>query len=115
MGLTRSLCERHLVIRAVEKPPQNDADARSVTPRTRSIVTYPKIPLETPSFSRAHDPSWSPDGTKIIFNLFTATSPGTGQEGIYTANADGTNIQQITSNPEFRDNYPDWGPHPLAT
>jgi Tol biopolymer transport system component len=74
-----------------------------------------KIPLETPSFSRAHDPSWSPDGTKIIFNLFTATSPGTEQEGIYTANADGTNVQQITSNPEFRDNYPDWGPHPLAT
>jgi hypothetical protein len=42
VGLTRSLCERHLVIRAVEKPPQNDADARSVTSPTRSIVTYPK-------------------------------------------------------------------------
>jgi Tol biopolymer transport system component len=77
-----------------------------------------RVPLETATFSRAHDPSWSPDGTKIIFNLFTATSPGTEQEGIYTANADGSGVQQITNNPEFpesRDSYPDWRTHPLAT
>ncbi len=73
-----------------------------------------KIPLATGGFSRAFDPGWSPDGTKIAFGLFTTTSSGTEQEGIYTANADGSNVQQVTSSPTF-DVTPDWGPHPLAT
>jgi Tol biopolymer transport system component len=73
-----------------------------------------KIPLATSGFRRAFDPGWSPDGTKIVFGLFTTTSSGTEQEGIYTANADGSNVQQVTSSPTF-DVTPDWGPHPLAT
>jgi Tol biopolymer transport system component len=73
-----------------------------------------KIPLATGRFSRAFDPGWSPDGTKIVFGLFTKTSPGTEQEGIYTANADGSDVQPVTSSPTF-DGTPDWGPHPLAT
>jgi Tol biopolymer transport system component len=73
-----------------------------------------KIPLATGGFSRAFDPGWSPDGTKIAFGLFTTTSSGTEQEGIYTANADGSNVQRVTSSPTF-DVTPDWGPHPLAT
>jgi len=72
-----------------------------------------KIPLVTHSFSRLQNPDWSPDGTKIVMSLFTATSPGTGQAGIYTANADGSDLQQVTSSPTF-DRYGDWGPHPLA-
>jgi Tol biopolymer transport system component len=71
------------------------------------------IPLKVPSFARAHDPGWSPDGTKIVFNLFTATSSGTATEGIYTANADGSNVQQATTTPTF-DGFPDWAPHQLA-
>jgi Tol biopolymer transport system component len=73
-----------------------------------------KIPLVTRSFSRLQNPDWSPDGTKIVVSLFTATTPGTGQAGIYTANADGSDLQQVTSSPTF-DRYGDWGPHPLAT
>jgi Tol biopolymer transport system component len=73
-----------------------------------------KIPLATRGFRRASGPDWSPDGTKIIFGLFTRTKPGTQREGIYTANKDGRNVQQVTNSPTF-DGLPDWGPHPLAT
>jgi Tol biopolymer transport system component len=73
-----------------------------------------KISLTTRSLSRAFAPGWSPDGTKIVFALFTRTSPGTGQEGIYTANADGTDVRQVTNAPIF-DEHPDWGTHPLAS
>jgi Tol biopolymer transport system component len=73
-----------------------------------------KIPLTTSGLSRAFSPGWSPGGTKIVFALFTRTSPGTGQEGIYTANADGTDVQQVTNAPIF-DEHPDWGTHPLAS
>jgi hypothetical protein len=59
-------------------------------------------------------PDWSPDGAKIVVSLFTATAPGTGRAGIYTANADGSDLQQVTSSPTF-DRGGDWGPHPLAT
>jgi TolB protein len=73
-----------------------------------------KIPLATRGFRRAFDPDWSPDGRKIVFGLFTQTKPGTEREGIYTANADGGNVQRVTNSPT-RDAAPDWGPHPLAT
>ncbi len=73
-----------------------------------------KLPLATSSLSRAFSPGWSPSGTKIVFALFTRTSPGTEQEGIYTAKADGSHIKQVTSAP-IHDTGPDWGTHPLAS
>ena len=66
------------------------------------------------SDSDAVNASWSPDGKKIVFGLFTQTKPGTEREGIYTANADGSNVQRVTNSPT-RDAAPDWRPHPLAT
>jgi len=72
-----------------------------------------KIPLATSSFNREGDVSWSPNGKKISFLLFAETSPGTGQEGIATANADGTNVRWATNSPTF-DHEDDWGTHPLA-
>jgi Tol biopolymer transport system component len=73
-----------------------------------------KIALKTSSLSFAGDISWSPDGTKMAFILFIHTGPSTFQGGIGTANADGTDVQQVTITPTF-DHQPDWGPHPLAT
>ena len=70
-----------------------------------------KIPLATSSLNRAGDIAWSPDGTKIVFLLFTRRAPATGQEGIATANADGSDVQQLTTSPTF-DHSPDWGPLP---
>ena len=72
-----------------------------------------KIPLATSSQNRAGDVSWSPDGKKIVFLLITQRGPGTGQEGIATANADGSHVQQATISPTF-DHQPDWGPHPIT-
>jgi Tol biopolymer transport system component len=62
------------------------------------------------SFSFAFQPSWSPDGTKIVFGLFTQRGPGTQQEGIYTANADGTDVQPVSiAPPGGHEDSPDWG------
>jgi TolB protein len=72
-----------------------------------------QLPLATSSFNHEGDATWSPDGTKIAFILFTCTSV-CNQEGIGTANADGSNVQQITATPggDF-DHEADWGSHPL--
>jgi Tol biopolymer transport system component len=71
-----------------------------------------KLPLDTIGWRFPFGPSWSPDGTRIIFGLISETSPGTGQEGIFTAKADGTDLRQVTDSPTF-DEDADWGP--LAT
>jgi len=59
-------------------------------------------------------PGWSPDGTEMVFAMYTAAQ---GSVNIYTANADGTNVRQVTHDTslDFHDGSPDWGPHPLAT
>jgi Tol biopolymer transport system component len=58
----------------------------------------------------AFTPSWSPDGKKIVFGLFVFTGPHTGQEAIYTANADGTDLQSTG----LQGDTPDWGSNPIA-
>jgi Tol biopolymer transport system component len=68
-----------------------------------------KIPLPSGTRAFAGDVSWSPDGTKIAFIYGTLKSP----EGIATANADGTDIQQITVSPTF-DHETDWGALPAS-
>jgi TolB protein len=54
-------------------------------------------------------PRWSPDGTKIIFE---ANSPTTGSN-IYTVNADGSGLAQVTF--DGGSDSPGWGTHPLGT
>ena len=48
------------------------------------------IPLETGGgFFSAISPGWSPDGTRMVFSLFLDQ---TGQEDIYKARSDGTDL-----------------------
>jgi len=61
--------------------------------------------------SFAFSPGWSPDGTSILFSIFLWKSVS---EDIYTAEADGTNLTQVTDTPNI-EVFADWGPHPLAT
>jgi hypothetical protein len=68
------------------------------------------IPLPLTDRRFAFTPTWSPDGTKIAFALFTATGPRAGQEAIYTANADGSDLQDTG----LQGNTPDWGAAPTA-
>ncbi len=71
-----------------------------------------QIPIDTGGGrSFAFSPGWSPDGTKIVFSLSLRKA---GQEDIYTARADGTNLVQVTDTPDF-EVFADWGPYPLAT
>jgi Tol biopolymer transport system component len=71
------------------------------------------IPLQTGgSRSFAFSPGWSPDGSRIIFTLFTTTGPGTGVKGIYTANADGTDVSPVDT--AGNEDSADWGTHPLT-
>jgi Tol biopolymer transport system component len=50
-------------------------------------------------------PQWSPDGTKIAFN-----SDKDGDYDIYTMDADGSDVAQVTKNSDAADVSPDWQP-----
>jgi hypothetical protein len=70
------------------------------------------IPLDTGGgFAYALSPGWSPDGTRMVFSLFLDR---TGQEDIYTARPDGTDLVNVTDSADFA-LMPDWGTHPLTT
>ena len=90
-------------------------DIISETTQGRLFVVHPDgsdlrmIRLQTGTTRYfAFEPTWSPDGTQILFCMFI-----NGQEDLYTANADGSNVRQITDTPDFEIG-PDWGTHPLA-
>jgi Tol biopolymer transport system component len=67
-------------------------------------------PRTDPEARGCADAVWSPDGKKILFRL---TTPGRGEGGdLYTINADGTGLTQVTHDGDVE--FPDWGTHPLA-
>jgi WD40 repeat protein len=51
-------------------------------------------------------PDWSPSGAKIAFSSFR----GGGESEIYTMNADGTNIVNLTNSTTASDTWPSWSP-----
>jgi Tol biopolymer transport system component len=67
-------------------------------------------PNADPAAYGCANPAWSPDGEKIVFRR---TTPGVGKGGdLYTINADGTGLTQVTHDGDVE--FPDWGTHPLA-
>ena len=56
-------------------------------------------------------PSYSPDGTRIVFSSGDSLL-GPARGDIYTMNADGTGLTQLTS--DGRSLAPDWGPLPVS-
>jgi Tol biopolymer transport system component len=68
-------------------------------------------PNSDPNAGGCFDPSWSPDGTQIVF--------GNGSEdlgrNVYTVRPDGTGLVQVTHGDTSQSNEaPDWGTHPLT-
>jgi Tol biopolymer transport system component len=57
-------------------------------------------------------PSWSPDGTKIVFSSTGRPDPDTGLNGLYVMNANGTNKTQLLngSGTHILGNDPTWSP-----
>jgi hypothetical protein len=51
-----------------------------------------EIPVGAGSSAFAFEPSWAPDGKRIVFAMFTAQAPGSGRESLYTANPDGSDL-----------------------
>jgi Tol biopolymer transport system component len=75
-----------------------------------------KLTLAIPGRVYAGDVSWSPDGTKLVMLLFAPSGNANDyrddyQEGIATANADGSHLRFVTVSPTF-DHEPDWGARP---
>jgi Tol biopolymer transport system component len=68
-----------------------------------------QLPIKVAPGDGFADIGWSPDGNKLSFSLGGPSTPG----GIFTANANGTNLQRATTSPTF-DHEADWGSHPLV-
>jgi hypothetical protein len=65
----------------------------------------------SPTWVGCFNPSWSPDGKKIVFGRQPAT---TLQRDIYTVNADGSGLFRVTNTPDVEEFNADWGTHPLT-
>ena len=67
-------------------------------------------PNSDPAAIGCFNPSWSPDGTKILF----ARRRGNEQADLYTAHADGNGLFQVTNTPDIDEFGGDWGTHPVT-
>jgi Tol biopolymer transport system component len=66
----------------------------------------------TDGFTENYNPRWSPDGEKIAF-ISTRDYPNGGGREVYTMNADGANVTQLTHHTEMKGIQPldlEWSP-----
>lgn len=59
-------------------------------------------------FAFPFDPSWSPDGTHLVFSMYLERLD---QVDIFTAAVDGSDLVQLTDT-KREEGFADWGPHP---
>jgi Tol biopolymer transport system component len=67
-------------------------------------------PFADPSTFGCFNPIWSPDGQKIAFGR----NQDDDQRDLYTVNADGSGLFQVTHTPDISEFNGDWGIHPLT-
>jgi len=82
-----------------EISPDEEIIEEEETPMVAEVINL------TNNKARDKEPSWSPDGTKIIFD-----SDRDGNAEIYIMNADGSGQVNITNNPEAKDLSSSWSP-----
>ncbi len=63
-----------------------------------------------PSTIGCFNPVWSPDGKKIAFGR----NADDDQRDLYTVNADGSDLFQVTNTPDISEFNGDWGTHPVT-
>ena len=62
------------------------------------------VPLQIPEGTGAQNPSWSPDGTLIVFSLQRADAAE-----IYVVRPDGSGLRRVTAAAGAQAESPDWG------
>jgi TolB protein len=60
----------------------------------------------------AKEPTWSPDGTRILFVMYLGSNDW--QPDLFTVNPDGSHLTQVTDTPE-PENVPSWGTHSISS
>ena len=67
-------------------------------------------PFSDPTTIGCFNPVWSPDGQKIAFGRNRDDE----QRDLYTVNADGSGLFQVTNTPDISEFNGDWGTHPVT-
>ena len=78
----------------------------SYTIQPKSTDTTGSKTLITDKMAQVRFASWSPDGKRIAFH----SNRGGGAPQVWTVNADGSDLQQLTRDPKRSLNYPVWSP-----
>jgi Tol biopolymer transport system component len=69
-------------------------------------------PRSDPTSIGCQKPVWSPDGRKIMFERHFLIPND--HFDLYTVNADGSGLFQVTNTPDLNEGGGDWGTHPLT-
>jgi Tol biopolymer transport system component len=92
----------------------------SWTHRGRLFMVHPdgsglhKIDIDTNGrWYYAKEPTWSPDGTRILFVMYTESNVGIAD--LYTMDPDGSHVTHVIGEPNIIEDSPNWGTHPLET
>ena len=88
-----------------------NADGSNLRPLTRDHGTTGVRKLETLRLEQSYNPTWSPDGTTIIFSHLELTPAGEFVTGLQTIAPDGGDQHWISQNDEHQ---ADWGTAPFG-
>src|SRR5438046_1784099 len=69
-------------------------------------------PVSDPTSIGCQKPVWSPDGRKIMFERHFLIPND--HFDLYTVNADGSGLFQVTNTPDLNEGGGDWGTHPVT-
>jgi Tol biopolymer transport system component len=99
---------------AFQSPAETAATVRqhiyTVHPDGTDLVQLTADPLaRADGFQGSNHPSWSPDGSQIVFAHFPGASLPFAD--LFVMNRDGSNLHLLADTP-LRENWPDWGPAP---
>jgi Tol biopolymer transport system component len=90
----------------------------SWTHRGRLFMVHPdgsglhKIDIDTNGdWYYAKEPTWSPDGTRILFVMYTASNVG--EADLYTMDPDGSHVTHVKGDVGIVEDSPSWGTYPI--